>query len=77
MRGTDSNLSHDLTIAEIFEKSAEKTREILGLRNKATRLINEQGRNPELVKKTQGSRDKGKEPSMDKFQQELNDLLNF
>lgn len=66
-----------LTIAEIFEKSAEKTREILGLRKQANRLINEQGRTPELVQKTQGKRDRAKAPSMDKLQQELEDLLNF
>jgi len=66
-----------LTIAEIFTKSAEKTREILGLRKKANTLINEQGRSPELVQRTTGARGRTKEPSLDKFQQELQDLLNF
>ena len=66
-----------LSVVEIFQKSAEKTREILGLRKQATKLVNEQGRMPELVKRTQGNREKQKVPSMDKMQQELADLLNF
>jgi len=66
-----------LSVVEIFQKSAEKTREILGLRKQATRLVNEQGRMPELVKRTQGNREKMKIPNVDKMQQELSDLLNF
>lgn len=66
-----------LSVVEIFQKSAEKTREILGLRKQATKLVNEQGRMPELVKRTQGNREKMKIPNVDKMQQELSDLLNF
>lgn len=66
-----------LSVVEIFQKSAEKTREILGLRKQALRTVNEQGRTPELVRRPQGGREKTKVPSIDKMQQELSDLLNF
>lgn len=66
-----------LSITDIFKQSAEKTREILGIRKQAMRVVNEQGRSPELVKKTQGNRVKTKPAGLDKMQQELADLLNF